>query len=163
MTVRGYTAIGLVRPKHPDNVGSVLRAAFVYRAAMIAIQGDRTNVRSITDTPKAWQHIPVLRGNDLSALIPFDAVPIAVDLVDDAVELPAFQHPARAFYVFGPEDGTLGQDVLSWCRHRVVVPTRTCMNLAATVNVVLYDRMAKAHRMERGIRYSAVGTAGVAS
>lgn len=85
-------------------------------------------------------------------MIPFDAVPVAVDLVEGAVELPAFQHPTRAFYVFGPEDGTLGAATLHWCAHRVMVPTRGCMNLAATVNVILYDRMAKAHRMTRGIR-----------
>lgn len=149
---RGFSSIGLVRPKDVNNVGSVLRAAFVYGASMVAIQGDRSPIRAATDTPKAWRHLPVLRGDDLHALIPFDAVPVAVDLVDDAIELPAFQHPIRAFYVFGPEDGTLGASTLNWCAHRVMVPTRGCMNLAATVNVVLYDRMAKAHRMTRGIR-----------
>lgn len=154
MTTRGFSSIGLVRPKDANNVGSVLRAAFVYGAAMVAIQGDRSPVRAATDTPKAWRHIPVLRGDDLHALIPFDAVPVAVDLVDDAIELPAFQHPLRAFYVFGPEDGTLGNSVLQWCAHRVMVPTRGCMNLAATVNVVLYDRLAKADRNARGVRYS---------
>jgi tRNA(Leu) C34 or U34 (ribose-2'-O)-methylase TrmL len=152
MSERGFAAIGLVRPKHQENVGSVLRAAYVYRASMVAIQGDRTDVRSITDTPKAWRHMPVLRGEDLHALIPYDAVPVAVDLVEDAEPLPSFQHPQRAFYVFGPEDGTLGASILGWCRHRLMVPTRGCMNLAATVNVVLYDRMAKADRSARGIR-----------
>jgi tRNA(Leu) C34 or U34 (ribose-2'-O)-methylase TrmL len=87
--------------------------------------------------------MPVLRGDDLSALVPYGSVPVAVDLVDDAIPLPEFQHPERAFYVFGPEDGTLGQSILKWCSHRVMVPTRTCMNLAATVNVVLYDRLCK--------------------
>lgn len=153
---RGFSSIGLVRPKDQANVGAVLRAAYCYNVAMVAIQGDRTPVRSHVDTPKAWKHIPVLRGDDLHALIPFDAVPVAVDLVDDAVALPAFQHPIRAFYIFGPEDGTLGKSVLDWCPHRVMVPTRTCMNLAATVNVILYDRMAKADRMSRGIRYAEV-------
>lgn len=148
--MRGYSAIGLFRPKDIHNIGGVMRAAHVYGAALIAIQGDRTPVTSCQDTTKAWRHVPVLRG-DLHTLIPYDAVPVAVDLVDDAVELPAYQHPQRAFYVFGPEDGTLGAPVLEWCRDRVMVPTRHCMNLAATVNVVLYDRMAKAHRMERGI------------
>jgi tRNA(Leu) C34 or U34 (ribose-2'-O)-methylase TrmL len=154
MRMRGFAAIGLVRPKCHENVGSVLRAAFCYDAAMVAIQGDRSFIRSRLDTGKAWRHIPVLRGDDLHALIPFDAVPVAVDLVDGAVSLPAFQHPQRAFYVFGPEDGTLGKAVLAWCAHRVSVPTRMCMNLAATVNVVLYDRMAKADRVARGIRYA---------
>jgi tRNA(Leu) C34 or U34 (ribose-2'-O)-methylase TrmL len=150
--MRGFAAIGLVRPKHPENVGSVLRAAYVYGAAMVAIQGDRTEVRSITDTPKAWRHVPVLRADDLHSLVPFDAVPIGVDLVEDAEPLPSFVHPQRAFYIFGPEDGTLGASILGWCKHRLMVPTRGCMNLAATVNVVLYDRLAKANRMERGIR-----------
>lgn len=45
--------------------------------------------------------------------------------------------------IFGPEDGTLGERVLSWCRDVVYVPTDRCMNLAATVNVILYDRAAK--------------------
>ena len=154
--MRGFTSIGLVRPKHVANVGAVLRAAYCYDVSMVAIQGDRTQVRSHLDTQCAWRHIPVLRGEDLHALIPFDAVPIAVDLVDDATPLPSFQHPQRAFYVFGPEDGTLGKSVLDWCERRIVVPTRACMNLAATVNVVLYDRLAKADRMERGVRYSEV-------
>jgi tRNA(Leu) C34 or U34 (ribose-2'-O)-methylase TrmL len=149
---RGFSAIGLMRPKDVHNIGGVLRAAYCYGAAMVAIQGDRTPIRSSQDTPQAWRHPPVVRG-DLHALIPFDAEPIAVDLVDDAVPLPAFQHPQRAFYVFGPEDGTLGAATLEWCSRRIMVPTRTCMNLAATVNVVLYDRMAKADRAARGIAY----------
>lgn len=150
--MRGFAAIGLVRPKAVENVGAVLRAAFCYDVAMVAIQGDRTPVKSHLDTAKAWRHIPVIRGESLHEMVPFDAVPIAVDLVDDAVSLPAFQHPQRAFYVFGPEDGTLGKSTLDWCAHRVMVPTRACMNLAATVNVILYDRLAKADRMERGLR-----------
>lgn len=139
----GFSSIGLIRPKDVHNIGGVLRAAYCYGASMVAIQGDRTPIRSSQDTPKAWRHIPVLRSDDIRSLIPFDAVPIAVDLVDDAVPLPGFTHPKRAFYVFGPEDGTLGAGTLTWCRHRIAIPTRTCMNLAATVNVVLYDRLAK--------------------
>lgn len=144
--MRGFAAIGLVRPKDKANVGSVLRAAYCYEVAMVAIQGDRSAVRSHVDTTQAWRHIPVVRGDDLRMLVPFDAVPIAVDLVDDAKPLPSFQHPPRAFYIFGPEDGTLGSSVLSWCERRVMIPTRACMNLAATVNVVLYDRLAKSNQ-----------------
>jgi len=146
-----------MRPKCHENVGSVLRAAFCYDVAMVAIQGDRSFVRSPLDTGKAWRHLPVLRGDDLREFIPFDCVPVAVDLVEDAKPLPAFAHPQRAFYVFGPEDGTLGKATLEWCKHRVMVPTRMCMNLAATVNVVLYDRMAKADRFARGIKYADLG------
>lgn len=68
---------------------------------------------------------------------------IGVDLVHGAMDLRGYAHPESAFYVFGPEDGTLGADVLGWCDDVIYVPTRFCMNLAATVNVVLYDRLLK--------------------
>lgn len=160
---RGFAAIGLTRPKHEENVGSVLRAAYCYDVALVAIQGDRTKVRVSTDTPKAWRHLPVLRGDDLRALVPYDAIPIAVDLVPDAEGLQDFVHPQRAFYVFGPEDGTISNEVLSWCPRRVMIPTRTCMNLAATVNVVLYDRLAKAMRLKSSAPISATSMGSVAS
>lgn len=147
---RGFAAIGLHRPKDPANVGGTLRAAYVHGAALVAIAGARNDsIRHGTNTPSAWKHFPVLMGDDLKAMIPFDCIPVAVDLVPDAIPLPSYQHPQRAFYIFGPEDGTLGNSVLDWCPHRVMVPTRMCMNLAATVNVVLYDRIAKAMRSAR--------------
>lgn len=141
--MRGYSAIGLVRPKDTKNVGAVLRAAHCYGAAMVAIQGDRTPVKSSQDTPQAWRHMPVMRGDNLMQFAPYGSVPVAVDLVDGAVDLRAFKHPLRAFYIFGPEDGTLGKSITERCPFKVMVPTRVCMNLAATVNVVLYDRLAK--------------------
>lgn len=143
----GFAAIGLHRPKDRANVGGVMRAAQCYGASLVAIACERNNcgVRHASNTTKAERHIPVLRGQDLRALIPFSAVPVAVDLVPDATPLPRFEHPKTAFYIFGPEDGTLGGELLHWCKHRVAVPTHYCMNLAATVNVILYDRMAKAN------------------
>jgi tRNA(Leu) C34 or U34 (ribose-2'-O)-methylase TrmL len=142
---RGFAAIGLHRPKDKANVGGAIRAAMCYDAVSIAISGDRIDaswIKTPSNTVAGQRHIPVLRG-DLRGLIPYGAVPVAVDLVDDAEPLPTFLHPESAFYVFGPEDGTLGSAVLDWCPRRVMVPTRYCMNLAATVNVILYDRLAK--------------------
>jgi hypothetical protein len=94
---------------------------------------------------KAYRHTPVLNAK-LRDSVPFDCVPVGVDLVPRAKPLMAYQHPERAFYIFGPEDSTLGAPHLSWCRDVIYVPTNGCMNLAACVNVVLYDRMAKALR-----------------
>lgn len=141
--MRGFAAVGLVRPKDHHNVGEVLRASFCYDVKMIAIEGDRTFIKSHVDTTKAWRHIPVLRNNDLSAVIPYDAIPVAVDLVEDAENLIDFEHPERAFYIFGPEDGTLGKKHLDFCHKKVMLPTRTCLNLASCVSTVLYDRMSK--------------------
>ena len=54
-----------------------------------------------------------------------------------------FEHPERALYVFGPEDGSLGRAVLARCHRFLVIPTRHCANLSAAVYTVLYDRHAK--------------------
>ena len=143
--MRGYAAIGLDNPKHPVNVGSAMRAAGVYGAAFVAASGGRFG-SGPTDTMKHYRHLPLLRPADVFDLLPFDCVPVAVDLVDGAISLPEYKHPERAYYIFGAEDATLGERVLSRCRDKIYIPTAGCMNLAATVNVVLYDRMAKAQR-----------------
>lgn len=139
---RGYAAVGLHMPKTPANVGSVLRAAGCYSAALVAVSGHRYK-RAGTDTQASYRHMPLIQTDDLHSVVPFDCVPVAVDLIEGATPLLRYVHPERAFYIFGPEDGTLGKAITGWCRDVVYIPTRHCMNLAATVNVVLYDRMAK--------------------
>lgn len=146
---RGYACIGMHNPKNSLNVGSALRAAGVYGAVMVACSGDRIPFhfhRSATDTMKHYRHLPLITTSNLHDVIPFDCVPVAVDLLDGATPLTEYKHPERAFYIFGPEDGTLGKAVTSWCRDTVFVPTQGCMNLAACVNVILYDRLAKQRR-----------------
>ena len=141
-TGEGYAAVGLLNPKNHNNVGGVLRAAFCFSAAMVAITGTRYRVQS-TDTADAYRHLPLLQVNDLHTVVPYDCVPVAIERRSDAIALPDYEHPQRAFYIFGPEDGDLGPDVIKWCRDLVYVPTQHSINLAAVVNIVLYDRMAK--------------------
>jgi tRNA(Leu) C34 or U34 (ribose-2'-O)-methylase TrmL len=141
---RGYAAIGCRAITKDANVGGVLRAAHCYGASLICVAGPFT--RQASDTTKAFRHIPMLQVNDLMDAIPYDCVPVAVDLLADASSLIDFVHPQRAFYIFGPENGTLGKNITDKCKHKVFVPTNYCMNLAATVNVILYDRLAKAKR-----------------
>jgi tRNA(Leu) C34 or U34 (ribose-2'-O)-methylase TrmL len=142
--VRGYAAIGLYSPCKAVNIGSVLRASMCYGVAMVGIEGARY-ARQASDTTAAFRHIPLLHGK-LLEMIPYDCVPVVVELRDDARSLVDYQHPERAFYVFGPEDGDVPERIASKCRDRIYVPTRFCMNLAATANVILYDRMAKQKR-----------------
>lgn len=140
---RGFACIGLDNPKDKLNVGSVLRAASVYQAALVTISGKRYGGHAATDTMKAYRHIPLILVVDLFDALPLDCVPVAVDIIEGARELPKYVHPERAFYIFGAEDATLGERITSKCRDIIYVPTNGCMNLAAAVNVVLYDRMAK--------------------
>jgi tRNA(Leu) C34 or U34 (ribose-2'-O)-methylase TrmL len=74
---------------------------------------------------------------------PEDVTPVAVEVLDSAESLPTFIHPLGAVYVFGPEDGELPKGVRNACHRFVTIPSDGCLNLAAAVNVVLYDRMIK--------------------
>ena len=109
---------------------------------MLAVSGRRYRKHS-ADTQKQYRHMPLLHTANLKDVIPYNCVPVAVDLVEGARDLREYVHPERAFYIFGPEDGTLGKKVLEWCKDKVFIPTASCMNLSATVNVVLYDRLSK--------------------
>lgn len=140
--MRGFSAVGLDNPKTPSNIAGALRACGCYGAAMCAVTGTRYH-RHGADTKKQWREMPLLQVKDLRDVIPYDCVPIAVELSQGAQSIINFVHPKRAFYVFGAEDNTLGDRILSWCRDIVMIPTASCMNLAACVNVVLYDRMQK--------------------
>lgn len=138
----GFCGVGLDNAKTPANVGSALRACGVFGAEFLAISGARY-VRSPTDTAKAYRSMPLFRCQNLFDLVPFDCVPVAIEITDNAKPLPEYQHPDRAFYIFGAEDQTLGARILSGVRDVVFIPSKSCLNLAACVNVVLYDRMVK--------------------
>ena len=140
--MRGYSAIGLINTKTEANVGGALRACSCYGASLVVVQGHRYQ-RTSTDTPASWKHIPLLNTEDIHSVIPFDCIPIAIEITNNSRSLINFTHPERAFYIFGPEDGSIPKEILAWCKYTLKIPTAYCMNLASTVNVVLYDRLAK--------------------
>lgn len=139
---RGYCCVGLNNPKSDINVGHALRACGIFGVNTLFVCGHRYK-KAATDTMKTVHHMPLIETDDLYKVIPFDCVPVAVELLENAKPLPDYTHPERAFYIFGGEDQTLGQKVTSWCRDVIYIPSNGCLNLAACVNVVLYDRLAK--------------------
>jgi tRNA(Leu) C34 or U34 (ribose-2'-O)-methylase TrmL len=148
--MRGYCCIGLDNPKTPANVGSIMRAAGCYGVSTVFYSGQRYKKAKqfVTDPQKVYRHIPLISTDDLHGCIPYDCVPIAVDLLEGATSLIDYKHPERAFYIFGAEDATLGKKITSWCKDIIYVPTNGCMNLAASVNVILYDRLFKQTRKD---------------
>jgi tRNA(Leu) C34 or U34 (ribose-2'-O)-methylase TrmL len=142
--------LALVNPKSPTNVGSILRAAGCYQVSSIRYTGERYARASAfsTDTKNAHLNIPLTPMNEvIDPIQDQNLVKVGIELVEGATPLPAFEHPQDALYIFGPEDGSLSQEVVNQCDHVVYVPTVGCMNLAATVNVLLYDRLAKTTTM----------------
>lgn len=140
-----YTIIGLTNPKSPTNVGAVMRAAGCYQANEVKYTGqsyDRA-AKFSTDTKSMSQTIPLTGVDSLLDGLDDDIEIVCVELAEGATPLPLFQHPNKAIYIFGPEDGSIDQEIADRAQHVVYVPTVGCMNLAASVNVLLYERLAK--------------------
>lgn len=140
---RGAAYIALENPKTPANVGSVLRAAGNFGVRMVAVTGKRMRPGR-TDPQKHWRHgLPYVACLCAFDVIPYGAVPIAIELADGAKDLRKFHHPENAFYIFGPEDGSVRADTLKRCKDVVQIPSKHCLNLAGSVHVVLWDRILK--------------------
>jgi tRNA(Leu) C34 or U34 (ribose-2'-O)-methylase TrmL len=155
--------IALTDPKTPSNVGSVMRAAGNYNVDQVLYSGKRyahaskfKTEKHSTDTRNIRHKIPLTQVDDFINIkdllenISSATKIICVDLVEGAIPLPHFEHPEEALYIFGPEDGTISQDVIDSADDVVYVPTTGCMNLAASVNVLLYDRLAKSSAIREG-------------
>jgi tRNA(Leu) C34 or U34 (ribose-2'-O)-methylase TrmL len=145
---KAHSYIGLVNPKSPTNVGMVMRAAGCFEVDAVFYSGVRFERarKFATDTKNAQSKIPLAHAENLSAAPVAGAKLVAIELIEGAVPLMDFVHPENAYYIFGPEDGSLKKEILDCCDHVVYIPTIGCMNLAATVHVVLYDRMSKSGR-----------------
>lgn len=143
-------SIGLLNPKSPENVGSVMRAAGNYRVDRVLYTGKRYP-RALMRNPdipdmqrKVSQNIPLYEVENIIDAAA-DLKIVCVEFAENAIPLPGYQHPLNAFYIFGPEDGSISQKIINKADAVVYIPTVGCMNLAATVNVVLYDRLMKSN------------------
>jgi tRNA(Leu) C34 or U34 (ribose-2'-O)-methylase TrmL len=145
--VDSFVNIGLVNPKSATNVASILRACGCYGASSVFYTGQRFGYAKDfnADTKRMRHLIPTIGVDDLLAFKPKHAKSVVIELVEDATPLPEFDHPDNAFYIFGPEDASVPKEIVEQADHVVYIPTKNSMNLAATANVVLYDRLAKSH------------------
>ncbi|GGI86196.1 RNA methyltransferase [Shewanella gelidii] len=137
--------LGLTNPKTPTNVGSIMRAAGCFNVDGVFYTGERyaRAAQYNPDTKDIAEQIPLVSVKSLDEQIDETTQIVCVDLVEGATPLPLFEHPENAIYIFGPEDGTISQEMVDKSHAVVYVPTIGCLNLAATVNVLLYDRLAK--------------------
>ena len=137
--------IGLSNPKTPTNVGAVMRAASCFQASAVFYTGERYDraVRFYTDPQASASTTSLSEVSCLLESIPKDNKIVCVELVEGATALPEYHHPNKAFYIFGPEDGTLSQETIDSADAVVYIPTIGCLNVAMAVNVVLYDRLVK--------------------
>jgi tRNA(Leu) C34 or U34 (ribose-2'-O)-methylase TrmL len=143
-------AVILFNPKYAYNVGAALRAASCFGVQQLWYTGDRIdgdlalrNRLPREERMKGYQDVN-LCGCDYPFERFKDGVTfVAVELLPQSECLTFFDHPEDVVYVFGPEDGGLTQVVRKQCHRFITIPSAHCLNLAAAVNVVLYDRRAK--------------------
>lgn len=156
-------AIILENPMYARNVSMVIRIASCFGWDQVWYTGHRVSLsdpsKNLDDghgkrrrgkkagkTPrlpreermKLYKHVQVRNYEK-----PFDhfpsATPIAVELADGATMLHHFEWPDNPVLVFGPEDGGVSQMAMRHCHHRVIIPTRACLNLATATSICLYD------------------------
>ena len=145
-------SIILHNPKYPHNVGATVRAcsnfggkAVLFTGDRVSLEPDNTNGYRLPREERMKDYQDIIMLNDQYPFNRFDenVTPVAVELRPNAEQLPYFEHPENALYVFGPEDGSIPQIMLSHCHRFLVIPSKHCVNLAAAIYLVLYDRKAK--------------------
>ncbi len=141
--MRGYFAIGAERISKPMNLGNLMRSAHAFGAKFFFTIGAHPRAfEAKSDTSKAIFHIPVYHwASPGEMLLPQRCKLVGIELIESAVELPAFRHPLHAAYVLGPELGVLSEELLSRCDHIIKIPTAFCINVAMAGAIVMYDRM----------------------
>lgn len=143
-------AVALVDPKFAFNVAQAVRIASCYGVPQVWFSGDRINLESSKrnrlpreERMKGYREVQICHGDYFFDAFPRDVVPVAVELTRSSENLIHFEHPEKALYVFGPEDGNVGSTQLRHCHRVIQIPTRHCLNLSMAVGTVLYDRHYK--------------------
>lgn len=140
---RGYFAIGAERTAKALNLGNLMRSAHGFGAAFtFTIGASYRALEARADTSKGQWHLPHYNWTGIEDMaLPQGCKLIGIELIEAAVDLPAFAHPFRAAYVLGPEKGSLSPALLARCDRVVKIPTRFCINVAMAGAIVMYDRV----------------------
>ena len=118
--MRGFFGIGVEGISKPANAGSLLRSAHAFGASFFYTINPSIDVNELrtSDTSAAYDHVPVYNfASPQELLLPKGAQLVAVELTEDAIELPSFRHPTCAVYVLGPEKSNVSPAMLSRCTH----------------------------------------------
>ena len=140
---RGYFGIGAERISKALNLGNLMRSAHGFGASFtFTIGATYQALEARADTSKGALHLPHYNWRSPAELVlPAGCRLVGVELLDEAIDLPSFQHPRCAAYVLGPEKGSLSPELVARCDWVVRIPTSFCINLAMAGAIVMYDRV----------------------
>jgi tRNA G18 (ribose-2'-O)-methylase SpoU len=143
LPARGYFGIGAERISKALNLGNLMRSAHGFGASFtFTIGAAYAALEARADTSKGVHHLPHYNwASPAELVLPVGCRLVGVELMDEAIDLPSFQHPRRAAYVLGPERGVVSPELVARCDYVVRIPTSFCVNLAMAGAIVMYDRV----------------------
>ena len=135
----GYFEIGIYRPKHWENVGTLWRSAWQLGAAGIFTIGGGKAKHQITDVLRVDKRIPLRCDDDFDAFLA--ARPQGVEMGGESLK--TFVHPVRAVYLLGSEVDGLPREVLAKCQHVVEIESvnYASFNVSVSGSLVMYHRL----------------------
>jgi tRNA G18 (ribose-2'-O)-methylase SpoU len=142
--MRGYFGIGAEEISKPMNLGALMRTAHAFGASFFFTINAHPKVREAyrSDTSRSFEQVPYYAWDSVEEMrLPKGCTLVGVELADEAVELPRFQHPPAAAYVLGRERGSLSPALEARCQHLVRIPTKFCVNVGLAGALVMYDRL----------------------
>ena len=144
--MRGYFGVALWHPKESKNVGGLWRSAHVFGAAFLATIGKRYH-REPPDTSDAASHVPLLAFEDYPSfekIMMFDVPLVVVERTPSARHLSQFTHPESAVYLFGPESGSVPDEIQAKADYCITIPYgEWSLNLASAGSIIMYDRVSR--------------------
>lgn len=149
------TGVVLIRPKYAHNVGAAIRNAAALGIENVYWTDDRFNLAEMGRIPREERYREyqdaVHAERDDRPFDRFDSgvTPVCVELVETAELLHEFEHPERAVYVFGPEDGSVPKAIRVLCHRFVAIPSLHCLNLSVAMGTVLAHR--RMQMIQRGL------------
>ncbi len=148
-TIGVTPAVALINPKYSRNVSQVVRACSCFGFKQCWFTGDRVEMELAEkkripreERMKGYNKVDIIQYDYFFEQFK-DATPVGIELIEGAEIMTEFEHPENPLYVFGPEDGSLTKMIKGFCHRFVFIPTKHCLNLAASVHVTLYDRYLK--------------------
>ena len=141
--IRGYFGVGIENSSKQMNAGNLFRTAHAFGAAFLFTINAEYSVKKVkSDTSIAPKNIPWYDFKSQKDLkLPRGCSLIGVEFNDESIELPVFRHPSNAAYIFGPELGSLSQNILERCIQVVKIPSNFSLNVATAGAIILYDRI----------------------
>jgi tRNA G18 (ribose-2'-O)-methylase SpoU len=141
--MRGYFGVGVDGISKAMNLGNMSRIANAFGAGFFfTINANVKFSDAQSDTSRAQQALPYYCFQDVGEFrLPVGCTLVAVEITEDAVELPRFRHPQRAAYVFGAERLSISPEVLKRADFVVKIPMKFSINVGMAGAIVLYDRL----------------------